>query len=585
MLQVPDSPIDTSRTDVAQAVVRLLDEFEASDFRGAERLLYALQRQGRTVSGYPKVRAVDCERVTRALRAAFEANMPSFVTGDDAVARRFETILDAFVKTDVRFYPTELMRAQILQAEARLMLNDPAGARRLVGYFADRPYKIESDHADMAAIMRLDCRARAMAGDVEGLSQLATDRVLTLARIKPSGIFGFVSDFAEFIGLDRPQSFGRGVLARLLHGAATVVMRARRGRGTLLRRLWTATVARILLTWAGLLLFLLRYGDIRWSRYPPNEGGMSSRDIVVTRAMGGIGDLFMMTPGLRALSKRYSLKVKLAIDRKFFSIFENNPHVELLDIDGPPIDVTKCRSWFNLTACPAGRHEALTRPFVKKGRVELFAKGMGIGKLGLVRYGWQIEAFLDDRQRAFRQAFIARAGFSRRPIIGVQPYSRDAYKDHPNIGEFVAALSRRFDVVLFHHLADGLPEGKGIVSTVGLSLSQSISLVSALDAMVCVDSGFLHAAAAFDIPVVALFGPTDGRLFTRHHQHATVITAHQTFPCAPCWRNEDMPCQVTNQRGLSPCIASLSFSDVHAAVDAVLSERKNSSLGNQKFIS
>ena len=49
-----------------------------------------------------------------------------------------------------------------------------------------------------------------------------------------------------------------------------------------------------------------------------------------------------MTPGLRALSKRYSTKVKLVIDRKYFDIFRNNPHVEPVDIDGPPVDVDAC---------------------------------------------------------------------------------------------------------------------------------------------------------------------------------------------------------------------------------------------------
>jgi ADP-heptose:LPS heptosyltransferase len=91
--------------------------------------------------------------------------------------------------------------------------------------------------------------------------------------------------------------------------------------------------------------------------------------------------------------------------------------------------------------------------------------------------------------------------------------------------------------------------------------------------MVCVDSGFLHAAGAFDVPAVAMFGPTDGKLFTRHLRHATVICANESFACAPCWRNEDLPCQVTGQYGTSPCVAALKVEAVQAAVAEALMRR------------
>jgi hypothetical protein len=75
------------------------------------------------------------------------------------------------------------------------------------------------------------------------------------------------------------------------------------------------------------------------------------------------------------------------------------------------------------------------------------------------------------------------------------------------------------------------------------------------------------------VPVVAMFGPTDGKLFTRHLRHATVICANESFACAPCWRNEDLPCQVTRQVGPSPCVAALKVEAVQVAVAEALRER------------
>src|SRR5271170_5642548 len=62
-----------SADDFDGVVSQLLDEFAAADFRSAERVLDRLRQQGRTISGYPRIRPSDCDRVIRAIRAAFEA--------------------------------------------------------------------------------------------------------------------------------------------------------------------------------------------------------------------------------------------------------------------------------------------------------------------------------------------------------------------------------------------------------------------------------------------------------------------------------------------------------------------------------
>ena len=315
-----------------------------------------------------------------------------------------------------------------------------------------------------------------------------------MSRIWPYKVRSIASDFIDFMSLGRDAPARAGLLTWLLCQSARKTARARIGGGSFLRQIMRRPIAALGLWLAAACLFLLRFGDLRLAS---PAGKAPKREIVVSRAMGGIGDLFVMTPGLRALSKRYSTKVKLVIDRKYFDIFRNNPYVEPIDIDGPPVDVARARVWYNLTLCPAAQYEAARRPFVKKGRAQLFARGMGVGRLALYRHGWNVEYVLDDQMIAFRDAFLRDAGFGARPIVGVQPYARDSYKDHRNIALFVEALSVDYDIIIFHHLETNLASGRGIASTAGLSLARSIALASALKAMVCVDFGLPTCGGRF----------------------------------------------------------------------------------------
>ena len=401
-------PRTSIRAEISDFVAKLLDESDALEFRTAERILDALERQGRTIAGYPRVRPADCAHFLSAMRLVFESCRRSFITADPRIVRRFEEILEAFEKTDVRSYPRELMRARTLQAEARLLLNNPTGARALIRPYADRIYKIEGDRDDILRIMRLDCEAQASMGSIDDLGRVAVARAKAVARLWPRAVRSIASAFVDFIGFDRSARPGEGVLAWLLVRFARLAARARVPGGSLLRRAGRSAVSSAGVTMAGACLFLLRWGDLHWA--PPAGAGRHARqrDVVVTRAMGGIGDLLIMTAGLRALSERRKTRVKLIVERKFFDLFRNNPYVEAIDIDGPPVDVIGCETWHNLTLCPAARYESKRRPFVRKGRAELFAAGMGVGKRLLNTHGWHVEYVLDEAQISFATTFFAR---------------------------------------------------------------------------------------------------------------------------------------------------------------------------------
>ena len=287
--------------------------------------------------------------------------------------------------------------------------------------------------------------------------------------------------------------------------------------------------------------------------------------ILVTRAMGGLGDIMMMTPGLHALRKKYGRKVAFAIPRKFHAAFQGNPDYDLLDSDSF-IDLGRYLQWVNLGVCPAGQYESRVAPNIKKGRVELFAKAMGISKGHLNQYGWDPKCILNAEQVALIDSVKARASEKGLPLIGFQIHSRDTYKDYPQLNTLLLKLADRAVVLAIHTSPSPIPTHPNIVPVFNVSLGEAVAMVAAGDVFLAVDSGFYHFAAAFDIPAIGLFGPTSGKTFSKHHKRFTLVEVEPRLPCSPCWRNEDQRCTL-NGTYESACMAGIEVEQVIKALD------------------
>jgi len=85
------------------------------------------------------------------------------------------------------------------------------------------------------------------------------------------------------------------------------------------------------------------------------------------------------------------------------------------------------------------------------------------------------------------------------------------------------------------------------------------SVLAALAALVCGDTGVAHLAAALGTPVVTLFGPTDPALSSPRGRVAVVRHA---VPCAPCFYRA---CPIEH-----PCMRGISAAEVGQRVAALL---------------
>ena len=292
------------------------------------------------------------------------------------------------------------------------------------------------------------------------------------------------------------------------------------------------------------------------------KGAPTTQATLVTRAMGGIGDFLMMTPGLRARRALGRRPPVLAIPRRFFPLFAGNDDVELVDIDAD-LDPAAYGEWFNLTDCPAARVESRTAPAIKANRIELFARGLGITGRRLKMMDRRPRYVVSDAELEWRDRFFRERGLDGL-VVGVQPHTDEAYRDVPHMREIVEALLREASVLVFGHVPVSSADPR-LVQAEGLTIREAFALAGGCDVLVTPDSAFFHLAGALDLPCVGLFGPTDGRVRGHDYPRARTLDARRTLACVPCWRNEATGCALTGMRP-SACLGEIAPADVVLAV-------------------
>jgi heptosyltransferase II len=144
------------------------------------------------------------------------------------------------------------------------------------------------------------------------------------------------------------------------------------------------------------------------------------------------------------------------------------------------------------------------------------------------------------------------------PVIVLAPGSRRTTKRWPYFVELAALLPERARIVVIGGAEDRsvceaieaicAHSGKTMRSAIGVPLLTAAALVEKAQLVVCNDSVALHMAAAFDVPVVALFGPTipAGGFAPLSRTAVTVEAAH--LSCRPCGSGAPRVCPQAHWR-------------------------------------
>jgi heptosyltransferase-2 len=135
-----------------------------------------------------------------------------------------------------------------------------------------------------------------------------------------------------------------------------------------------------------------------------------------------------------------------------------------------------------------------------------------------------------------------------------------------------ALLTRGFEVILV-----GSPDERELCAAIAAhvpgvqnqagktSLADLVSELARGTAMICNDSGAMHAAAAAGLPTVAVFGPTTLDLGFRPWNSRAVVV-QKILSCRPCGKHGPQVCPI----GTHECMQTLPAAEVLKALDQLL---------------
>lgn len=102
-------------------------------------------------------------------------------------------------------------------------------------------------------------------------------------------------------------------------------------------------------------------------------------------------------------------------------------------------------------------------------------------------------------------------------------------------------LAQRYEVFIFGNDALTLPaqiaQNPHLHNLIGkTTITELVDYIALMDIFISNDSGPMHLAAAFRVPLIAIFGATDSKETSPWVDNAVILDKH--LPCAPCKKRE-----------------------------------------------
>jgi ADP-heptose:LPS heptosyltransferase len=262
-----------------------------------------------------------------------------------------------------------------------------------------------------------------------------------------------------------------------------------------------------------------------------------SLNIAITRKQGGIGDVLMTLPAVKAIAKKYSANITYGTDTDYMdgALFEVLKGISYIKEVVPfrLINEEYYHAILDLT-CPCVAHEQLGA--VPINRIDLFARYAGIPLEDKT-----IDYMVTPEERTWALEFVQSRYLDRTPLVFMQPCSSSLHRDCPApiVKKVIEGLLVKGLKILFTR--SGYDSSRtdwnynGGFPLKDLSIRQVAALMEQCQLVICPDSAMLHLASAQHLPTLALFGPSDPRARINYHPEAVAYWPGGRLRNYPIW--------------------------------------------------
>ena len=298
-----------------------------------------------------------------------------------------------------------------------------------------------------------------------------------------------------------------------------------------------------------------------------------------------LGDAVMTTPAIENLTKAYpTAKITLFGSKIALDALSNHPKVARSVVDTSKDSGNRLVNIYNISKV-LGKHD-LAISF----RSHIFSRLLLTLTGSKRRYIYkkrnyaiphhQVERYNDfiseitgtfretGKLRLYHEPFIY-----YRPTLGINPGATygSAKRWYPDrFAKTAIAYANRYDIIIFgspaevemaNEIEESLREmgAKNIENMAGkTTIPQLCSMIGGLSLFITADSGPMHIAAAYGVPTLSIFGPTN-HLETSQWKNFDSIILRKELDCAPCMKR-------TCPLGTHECMKSITADDAIEAL-------------------
>jgi len=299
--------------------------------------------------------------------------------------------------------------------------------------------------------------------------------------------------------------------------------------------------------------------------------------IGVHRRLGGIGDVLMTTPLLKAIKKLIPHCTLIYITDLLNSqgaladVIKHNPYVDKL-ISNVEKGQYKYDYIVDITATGLGREKP---GMVPPNRIDMFA-----GEVGISVTADPVPTYIVTDQekkvaiKRIKDEFLLGAKRKDVNIIIIQARSNDARRTWPlyYTEELCDMLAKdpknRVIVIDWGDAAVRWKPKTRIFPVLNETLPPIAALVEQCDLVICPDSSTLHLAGALGKKTIAIFGPIPPESRINHYYNATAVVVR--LPCSFCWYAVRCLKNNTTNQGKLDCLIKINPQMVFDAIQTKL---------------